>query len=90
MEHFEVHVEQTQDLMIELRQKGPEVFDGLEETTEDDRHMQDTFALIDEMSGLTNFLENFMMTHNLPETQRARIRAHTLDYTGKYDKAQLK
>jgi hypothetical protein len=31
----------------------------------------DKFALIDEMSGLTNYLENFMLQQNLPETTKA-------------------
>ena len=90
MEHFEMHVEKTQDLMIELREKGPATFEGLEVEKKSEGDLVDTFALIDEMSGLTNYLENFMMTHNVSETQRARIRAHTLDYTGKLDKAQVK
>ncbi len=42
----------------------------------------DDFALIDELSGLNMFLENFMRTHNMPETIKDRIRARTLKYSG--------
>ena len=35
MEHFEVHTEQTQDLMIELRQNGPSTLECLKEEVED-------------------------------------------------------
>ena len=38
------------------------------------------FALIDEMSGLTNYLENFMLQHNLPEATKERIKAHMTNY----------
>ena len=43
-------------------------------------------ALIDEISGLTDFLDNFMQAHNLPETKRDRIRARMFRYTGDKDK----
>ena len=38
------------------------------------------FALLDEMSGLTTYLDNFMMQHNLPETKKERIRARMIRY----------
>ena len=38
------------------------------------------FALIDEMSGLNDFLDNFMMTNPLPETSKDRIRALMVRY----------
>ena len=31
MEHFEVHKENLEDLIMELNNKGPTIFDGLEE-----------------------------------------------------------
>ena len=42
----------------------------------------DDFALIDELSGLNLYLENFMRIHNMPETVKDRIRARTLKYSG--------
>ena len=40
----------------------------------------DDFALIDEISGLNNFLDNYMTTHDLPETVKDRIRARMFRY----------
>ena len=37
-------------------------------------------ALIDEVSGLNTFLNNFMLQHNLPEATKARIKAHMFEY----------
>ena len=42
----------------------------------------DDFALIDELSGLNLFLENFMRTNDLPETVKDRIRARMIPYSG--------
>ena len=38
------------------------------------------FALIDEISGITNFLENFMVQNDLPETVHQRIRSRMFTY----------
>ena len=38
------------------------------------------FALIDEMSGLTTYLENFMNSHDMPETSKDRIKAYMHHY----------
>jgi hypothetical protein len=42
----------------------------------------DDFALIDELSGLNLFLNNFMRTHNIPETVKDRIRSRMIPYSG--------
>ena len=39
-------------------------------------------ALIDELSGLNEFLENVMQTQRFPETTKARIRARMNVYDG--------
>ena len=44
------------------------------------------FALIDEISGLNNFLENFLRQNNLPETTRQRIRARMFTYQSEVPK----
>ena len=46
----------------------------------------DDFALLDEMSGLTMFMDNFLLTHRLPETTKERIRSRYLRYDGRKDK----
>ena len=38
------------------------------------------FALIDEMSGFNNFLDNFMKTNEMPEHTKDRIRARMFRY----------
>ena len=40
------------------------------------------FALIDEISGLNSYIENFLMSHDIPETMKDRIRARMLVYKG--------
>ena len=90
MEHFELHVEKTQDLVVELTQKGPAIWKGLKHKTQERELSYDDCALIDEISGLNEFLDNFMQTHNLPETKRDRIRARMFRYSGTKDKAIAK
>ena len=90
MEHFEVHKEATEDLILELTKKGPAVWEGLEPKQQEHSINLNDFALIDEISGLTDFLDNFMLTHNLPETKRDRIRARMFRYTGDKDKSVAK
>ena len=47
----------------------------------------DDFALIDEVSGLNDFLRNHMETQAMSETQKERIKAHMIEYKGTKDKA---
>jgi hypothetical protein len=46
----------------------------------------DDFALIDEMSGLNKFLEDFMQSTDIPETVKNRIKARMITYSGNKDK----
>jgi hypothetical protein len=83
MEHFEVHKEQLEDLIIDVDKFGPRIWADIP----DGRARQeivtlDDFALIDELSGLNQFLENFMLCHNIPETVKDRIRARMITYSG--------
>ena len=45
-------------------------------------------ALIDELSGYTDFLNNFMKNQALPEANRDRIRAYMTEYVGEKPKEQ--
>ncbi len=47
----------------------------------------DDFALIDELSGLNHFLDNFLRQNDLPETVKDRIRARMVTYSGSKPKA---
>jgi len=46
----------------------------------------DQLALIDEMSGLTQFLDAHLMSHDMPETIKDQIRARMVRYSGKVPK----
>ena len=63
MEHFEVHKEKTEDLILELNERGPVIFEGLEkEVKRSEPITLNDLALIDEVSGLNEFLENVMLS----------------------------
>jgi hypothetical protein len=83
MEHFEVHKEQLEDLILDVDRFGPRI---LADIPDESKRIQavtlDDFALIDELSGLNLYLENFMLSHNVPETVKDRIRARMLTYSG--------
>lgn len=86
MEHFEVHKEQLEDLLIELDREGPRVFVDIPEVKEKPKVTMDDLALIDELSGLNLYLDNFLMTNNAPETLKARIRSRMVRYSGERPK----
>ena len=83
MEHFEVHKEQLEDLIIDMEKYGPRVLTDIPDgKPRRDVVTLDDFALIDELSGLNLFLENFMRVHNIPETVKDRIRSRMVTYSG--------
>ncbi len=83
MEHFELHKEQLEDLIIDVEKNGPRVWADIPEgKPRRDAVTLDDFALIDELSGLNLFLDNFMRTHNIPETVKDRIRSRMVTYSG--------
>ena len=61
MEHFEMRKEQLEDLIVEMHTHGPKVFAELPAKAPYRELTMNEFALIDEMSGLTNYLDNFML-----------------------------
>lgn len=61
MEHFEVHKEQLEDLILDVDRFGPRILADIPtEGPRDNAITLDDFALIDELSGLNDYLENFM------------------------------
>ena len=60
MEHFEVHKEQLEDLIVDIAKEGPKVLMDLPQKPQDFKTSTDDFALIDEISGLNNFLEGYL------------------------------
>ena len=83
MEHFELHKEQLEDLIIDVEKNGPRVWADIPDgVPRRDAVTLDDFALIDELSGLNLFLDNFMRTHNIPETVKDSIRSRMVTYSG--------
>lgn len=68
MEHFEVHKEQLEDLIIDLDKYGPAVFADIPEVNDQfNGFTWDEVALIDEMSGLNKFVEDILQSTTAPE-----------------------
>ena len=83
MEHFEVHKEQLEDLIVDMDRYGPRILADIPEKNNLIPPVTiDDLALIDELSGLNPYLENFMKTNNLPEAVKERIRARMVKYSG--------
>ena len=83
MEHFELHKEQLEDLIIDVEKNGTRLWTDIPDGKPlIDAVTLDDFALIDELSGLNLFLNNFLRTHNIPETVKDRIRSRMVTYSG--------
>ena len=58
MEHFEMHVEEMQDYLIDIKKRGPKAFEDLKFEGlgfEQSPITQDHLAYIDDISGFTDF-----------------------------------
>mmetsp|Transcript_43435 Transcript_43435/g.31721 ORF Transcript_43435/g.31721 Transcript_43435/m.31721 type:complete len:105 (-) Transcript_43435:60-374(-) len=86
MEHFEVHKEQLEDLILELDKYGPKVLADIPEESSYSPITINDMALIDELSGLTLFVDNLLKNNNVPVTVKERIEAQMLRYEGPKDK----
>ena len=65
---------------MDLQKEGPKVLMDLPTKPVDTSVSLDDFALIDEISGVTPFLEGFLRTQDIPETAKDRIRARMFTY----------
>eukprot|EP00997_Jenningsia_sp_PLL12_P008491 NODE_5273_length_589_cov_63.700000_g4565_i0.p1 GENE.NODE_5273_length_589_cov_63.700000_g4565_i0~~NODE_5273_length_589_cov_63.700000_g4565_i0.p1 ORF type:complete len:158 (-),score=24.60 NODE_5273_length_589_cov_63.700000_g4565_i0:116-559(-) len=72
MEHFEVHTEQLEDLMVEMDKVGPKALAPAEgfEPKWDEAITMDDLALIDELAGLNEFWDNIFLHRNVPVALR--------------------
>ena len=68
MEHFEVHKEQLEDLIVDMQKQGPKVFMDLPAKEKNYMITIDDMALIDEISGLNHFVEGVINMSDAPET----------------------
>ena len=90
MEQFEVHTEQLQDLLIEMQTKGAAVFDNLAEVPDNRFEVtEDHLAYIDEVSGFTGFIEDFVRANSMPEHIANRLRSHAYHYTGEKSREEI-
>ena len=83
-----MHKEKLEDLVCDMNDKGPAVFDNLRSyhnhrAPKTQEEFMNDMAIIDELSGITDFIENHMETEAMSETQRDRFRAHLYKYKGK-------
>ena len=61
MEHFEVHTEKLQDLLLDIQTEGAAIFENLPVVSSaklSGNLSIDELAMIDEMCGLTNYVES--------------------------------
>ena len=87
MEHFEVHKEQLEDLIIDLDKNGPKILIDIPEPEQKESRISlDELALIDEISGLTPFIDNFLLTHDIPLSMRSRLESRIFRYSGEKPK----
>ena len=82
MEHFEVHKENLEDLIVDLKKEGPKVLMDLPENRPDQTITINDFALIDDLSGLNGFMDGFLQSQDIPETVKDRVRARMFRYNG--------
>ena len=88
MEHFEMHKEQTEDLLLDLKKYGAAVFAELppENVKKAQPITNDELALIDELTGLNAYLDNLLSSSGAPEVIKDRIRVNMRKYSGTKEK----
>ena len=92
MEHFEIHTEQLQDLIVELKKDGTKAFDGIQESDADFKAMdlnQDDLAWLDDVSGLSGFIEDLIKNNSVPQATIDQLRARVIPYSGAKSKEQV-
>ncbi len=92
MEHFEVHTEKLQDLMLDIKKEGTKALAVPDSSPVEDSTVltQNERAMIDEMSGLTDFVEQIVQANKVPEHMQARMRAEINYFTPDADKAKVR
>ena len=67
MEHFEIHKEHLEDLIVDLDKYGPKLFADIKRPPLKRGGINsDELALIDEMSGFTSLIDNIVNTVDAP------------------------
>ncbi len=70
MEHFEVHKEKVEDVLVDIQKEGAKALD-FEDLPEEEVHVtQDDVAMIEEIVGLRSQIEEFISLNNVPQVNQ--------------------
>ena len=91
MEHFEVHKEMLQDILLEMEKEGAKVFEDLPEPKRIEYQItQDELAFIDEMCGLSGLVEEYIKQNPMPAHTASKLRSHYIPYEGMKSKDEIR
>ena len=82
MEHFETHVEDLQDLVVDLQKHGGKVWSRIPPPIPHEPITIDDLAVIDEISGLRAFIDNYLSQNRVPEHIKSKLQAKVIRYQG--------
>ena len=66
MEHFEVHKEKVEDILVDIQKEGAKALDFEDLPEEKGEITQDDVAMIEEIVGLPSQIEEFIAMNNVP------------------------
>ena len=92
MEHFEMHVEEMQDFLIDIKKNGSRAFTSikLEGDGFDKKGLnQDMFAFIDDLSGFRDLTYRMINDQKLPLALQDKLLSRLTPYTGKKTKEEV-
>ena len=73
-------------MIVDIRKEGPKVLMDIPPRAQPKRMNLNDFALIDEISGLNRFMDNFLRSNDMPQTTRERIQALMFKYNSEKPK----
>ena len=87
MEHFDLHKEQLEDVILDLHKEGAKTLNDLPARELILKDVpEDVHALLDEVSGLTAWLDGFMTQVDMSEQAKENLRSMMHRYEGKAEK----
>ncbi|CAI2381671.1 unnamed protein product [Moneuplotes crassus] len=92
MEHFEVHTEKLQDVFLDIKKDGTKALANLPQPKEQDHGplTVNERAMIDEISGLTDYVEQIISANDFPEHIQDKMRSEVTYYTPDADKEKVR
>ena len=70
MEHFEVHKEKVEDILVDIQKEGAKALDFEDLPEEKGEITQDDVAMIEEIVGLPSQIEEFIAMNNVPQVNQ--------------------